>query len=45
MKMNKKVYQSPVLEVIDICTESIICVSGEDVTVTNPWEGNTEQDW
>ena len=45
MKMNKKAYQSPELEVIGIRAESIICVSGEDVTVTNPWEGNTEQDW
>ena len=45
--MNRKetTYQSPELEVIGIRAESIICVSGEDVTVTNPWEGNTEQDW
>lgn len=45
MKMNKKVYQSPVLEVIDICTESIICASGENVTVSDPWSGNVEEEW
>ena len=40
-------YQSPTAEVIDICAESIICASVENVTVTvsDPWSGNVEQGW
>lgn len=46
--MNKKetIYQSPKVDVIDICAESIICASGEgDISVANIWEDNTEEEW
>lgn len=44
--MNRKetTYQSPELEVIGIRAESIICVSGENVTVSDPWS-NEEEEW
>ena len=45
MEMNETTYQSPTVEVIDIYAESIICASGTDVTVSDPWTGNVEQDW
>ena len=45
--MNKKetTYQSPKVDVIDICAESIICASGDDVRVSDPWSGTTEEDF
>lgn len=45
MNMKETSYQSPKVEVIDICAESIICASGENVTVSDPWSGNVEEEW
>ncbi|MCQ2221448.1 MAG: hypothetical protein MJZ12_08615 [Prevotella sp.] len=45
--MNKKetTYQSPKVDVIDICAESIICASGDPVTVSDPWSDIDEEKW
>ena len=43
--MKETTYQSPEVEVIDICAESIICASGENVTVFDPWSDNVEEEW
>ena len=45
--MNRKEtnYQSPAAEVTDICATGIICASGDNVTVSDPWSGNVEQEW
>lgn len=43
MNMKETTYQSPKVEVIDICAESIICASGEGQTETYQY-GDTE-DW
>ena len=45
MNIKETAYQSPKVEVIDLCAESVICASGNDVTVTDPWSGNVEQEW
>ena len=43
--MNKMTYQSPELDAIDFCAENVICASGENVTVSDPWSGNVEEEW
>ena len=43
--MNENSYLSPQSEVIEICAESVICVSGAEMSVGNPWEGNEEKPW
>ena len=45
MNIKETTYQSPKVEVIDICAESIICASGDNVTVSDPWSGNVEEEW
>ena len=45
MNIEETTYQSPKVEVIDICAESIICASGDNVTVSDPWSGNEEEEW
>ena len=46
MNMKETSYQSPKVNVIDICAESIICASRDNnVSVTNFWEGNEEEEW
>ena len=45
MNIKETIYQSPAVDVIDICAESIICASGNSVSVTNLWEHNTEDEW
>lgn len=47
MEMKKTNYQSPEMEVMDICTKSIICASGPEsanVGITNPWRFEEEDD-
>lgn len=45
MVMKTTDYQSPAVEVIDIIAESIICASGENVTVSDPWSDIDEEEW
>lgn len=45
MEMKETLYRSPRVRVIDMQTESIICASDQDVTVSNAFEGNTEEVW
>ena len=39
---SKMAFESPTIEVIKIDAEDIICTSG---TASNPFSGNTEEDW
>lgn len=41
----KKTFESPLLNVIEFKKEDIIATSGENVTVTDPWSLNTEENW
>lgn len=43
--MKKKEYQQPEVKVVEIACNSLLTGSNPDVTVNNPWSGNTEEEW
>lgn len=45
MNFREKNYQSPAAEVIDVCADSVICISGDNVTVSDPWSDCVENEW
>lgn len=41
----KKAYATPSIKIVELQATDIICTSGDEVTVSDPWSGNTEEEW